>query len=110
MNQEEINYVMNPVSEVTADLPINAEMDDLRSFYWNDRYCLYATGTSQHARMGTITIDMHSKGLATGYGMTMSASGLSSSSTGLPITTIPIKPTDVHVSLGGDCYMLLRKA
>jgi|GEM_PF-4870153 len=109
MSQEKIDQTFNPVNQVTADLPVNAEMTDLRSFYWNDRYCLYASGVSQHARMGTISIDMHSRGLSTGYGQTMSASGLSSASTGLPITTIPVKPVDVHVSMGGDCYMLLQK-
>jgi len=108
MSLEKIDITFDPVNQVTADLPINAEMLDLHSYYWNDRYHLFASGTTEHARMGIISIDMHSRGLSTGYGMTMSASGLSSASTGLPLTTLPIKPLDVHVSMGGDCYMLLK--
>jgi hypothetical protein len=108
MSQERIDKSFYPVTQVSADLPVNAEMTDIHSYYWNDRYCLFAQGSSKHARMGIITIDMNSRGLASGYGMTMTASGLSHASTGLPITTIPIKPIDVHVSMGGDCYMLLR--
>lgn len=87
MRLENIDKSMYPVTQVSQDLPSGIEMTDIRSFYWDDRYTLYYVGPDQHARSGCISIDM--------------------SRQELPITTIPIKPTSVHVSTGGECFMLL---
>ncbi len=88
MREERVDKSMFPVQEVNYDIPANVEMDDIKSFYWNDRYALYYPGPDTRARSGMVTIDM--------------------SRDSLPLTTMPVKPTAVHVSNGGDCYMLLE--
>jgi hypothetical protein len=87
MREERIDYSMAPVQQVDFDLPANAEMTDIHSFYWNDRYVMYYAGVTAHARSGCAMVDM--------------------SQSGMPISTLPVKPLAVHVSSGGDCYMLL---
>lgn len=87
MREERVDYSMAPVQQVDFDLPANAEMVDIHSFYWNDRYALYYVGAESHARSGCVMVDM--------------------SQSSLPISTLPVKPSAVHVSSGGDCYMLL---
>lgn len=87
MREERIDASMFPVSEVSYDSPINAEITDIYSFYWDNRYALYYPTASEYARSACSVVDM--------------------ASPGLPLTTIPIKPLSVHVSLGGDCFMLL---
>lgn len=87
MREEEIDYRDFPVTEVAFDLPSGQEMTDIRSFFWDNRYTLFYSGTDAHARSGCISIDM--------------------SQPSLPVTTWPVKPVDVHVSQGGDLYMLL---
>lgn len=88
MAMEQIDDSMFPVSQVTADLPASGEILDIKSFFWDNRYALYYSSAAQHARSGCVTVDMATQQLA--------------------LTTLPVKPTHVHVSLGGDCYMLLQ--
>jgi hypothetical protein len=87
MREEQIDKSMYPVSQVSSDLPIPELMTDIRSFYWDNRYAIYFVGASEHARSGCIMVDMASEGM--------------------PVTTLPIKPIDAHVSLGGDLFLLL---
>ena len=88
MREEVINRTMYPVSQVTNDLPINTEILGIKAFFWDNRYCLFYPDGENYARSGIITIDM--------------------SHQGLPMTTMPIRPVDVHVTAGGDLYMLLK--
>lgn len=88
MREEVINRTMYPVSQVTNDLPINAEILGIKAFFWDNRYCIFYPDGDNYARSGIITIDM--------------------SHQGLPMTTMPIRPVDVHVTAGGDLYMLLQ--
>lgn len=87
MREEEIDYQDYPVTEVAFDLAPDQEMTDIGSFFWDNRYTLFYSGTDMHARSGCISIDMSQQSLA--------------------VTTWPVKPVDVHVSQGGDLYMLL---
>lgn len=90
MRNEAVNYSRYPVSQVSYDLPITEQMTDIRAVYWDDRYILYFSGSATHARSGCIVVDM--------------------SREAIPITTLPIKPVAMHVTLGGDLFMLLRPA
>lgn len=88
MRLESVDKSMYPLTQVAYDLPAGAEMIDIRSFYWDDRYTLYYVGQGEHARSGCVSVDM--------------------SRQEMPITTLPIKPRCVHVSAGGECFMLLE--
>jgi hypothetical protein len=87
MREESIDASLYPVTEITNDLPITGEMTDVRAFFWDNRYFIYYSGDSTHARGAMVTIDM--------------------SRPEMPMSTLPVKPTHVHISTAGDCYMLL---
>lgn len=88
MAMEQVDDSMFPVSQVTSDLPMSGEISDIKSFFWDNRYVLYYSSSVGHARSGCVVVDMATQQL--------------------DLTTLPIKPLSVHVSLGGDCYMLLN--
>lgn len=73
---------------VDLDNPITGVIDAIRSFVWQNKYFLYYSMDSNYEANACWCVDL--------------------ALPGNPVTTLGIRPLDVHVSADGECYMLLK--
>lgn len=73
---------------MNLDNPIPGVVDAIRSFVWQNKYFLYYVMGSNYEANACWCVDL--------------------TLPGNPVTTLGIRPLDVHVSADGECYMLLK--